>query len=87
MDEVKIGEVVMLNSGGPEMTVVATEKIDGVEMISCEWFDKEKKVRRHGFPIMSLKPTGFAGLSEAERKRALDAVKRIKVLDGNSAEK
>jgi len=37
----KTGEAVVLNSGGPTMTVVRYDPIDGDEVV-CQWFYKEK---------------------------------------------
>lgn len=37
----KPGDAVVLNSGGPTMTVVRYDPADGEEVV-CQWFNKEK---------------------------------------------
>lgn len=49
----KPGDVVMLKSGGPEMTVSAIEG----EKVYCEWFDGTKPLSK-SFPAVSLDVVG-----------------------------
>lgn len=44
------GDVVMLRSGGPAMTVV---KVEG-DTAHCIWFDTHEAVRNAQFPVISL---------------------------------
>ena len=46
MKELKIGNVVILKSGGSQMTV--SQILDN-DKIECDWFDKEGKVQKHIF--------------------------------------
>ena len=43
MDEKKfsVGDVVILKSGGPDMTIIETEKISE-QYVTCQWFDEHK---------------------------------------------
>jgi uncharacterized protein YodC (DUF2158 family) len=43
MEELKLGTVVRLNSGGPRMTVERLFEIDGEPTAFCSWFEGEKK--------------------------------------------
>jgi len=43
MDEFKKGDVVMLKSGGPEMTFAEEITESGKKLARCVWFDKNKK--------------------------------------------
>lgn len=43
-----IGDVVELKSGGPQMTVRGYEPADSQE-ITCEWFDKDRKLCSKSF--------------------------------------
>ena len=49
-DAFKPGDTVQLKSGGPPMTVEATEESG---MIACSWMDK-KKLERRSFPAAAL---------------------------------
>ena len=51
-DKLKIGDVVVLNSGGPDMTIV---EIDG-DKATCWWQGHFGDVDQHEFPIACLKP-------------------------------
>lgn len=42
MEQLKVGDVVRLKSGGPKMTVY---EIDKYKMISCKWFDKKEEIQ------------------------------------------
>lgn len=56
-NEIKEGSVVRLKSGGPQMTVSATEVLEGVLYAHCTWFiqDKEPWKQDHSmFRITSL---------------------------------
>jgi uncharacterized protein YodC (DUF2158 family) len=53
-DQIKPGDVVQLNSGGPKMTVGKIEEINGVMRAWCEWFDGNKN-GKCTFPVASLK--------------------------------
>ena len=48
--ELEVGDVVMLASGGPYMTVVGLDDND----VSCTWFNDEDHVGDGTFPIQSL---------------------------------
>jgi uncharacterized protein YodC (DUF2158 family) len=48
-EEMPIGAVVQLNSGGPEMTVMAIE----ADVITCAWFSKDV-LQRGSFPATEL---------------------------------
>ena len=57
MGEIKVGSVVQLKSGGPEMTI---ERIDD-GLVSGEgrqatvvWFDEKRVVQRNAFPVSLL---------------------------------
>lgn len=66
MDEIKIGDVVFLKSGGPNMTV---EKIQDNDIADCIWFDKDKNLQRNTFSLSILqKPKK---VTEEERRRAI----------------
>lgn len=55
-NEFKIGDVVRLKSGGPQMTVVAIVN-SNEKLIRCQWFGEEKgsqKVEMSVFPPAAL---------------------------------
>jgi len=53
--EIKSGDVVQLNPGGPKMILSRVEDIAGDKKGWCTWFDGT--LRREGvFPLTSLKP-------------------------------
>ncbi|HVS38424.1 MAG TPA: DUF2158 domain-containing protein [Gemmataceae bacterium] len=56
MDDLKIGDVVELKSGGPAMTVMddASESY-GRGFLECHWFDKEGKPQSKAFHQDALK--------------------------------
>jgi len=60
-DEIKVGDVVVLNSGGPKMTVAAVDAYGFDETTlsaNCDWFvaDKAPWKKENGtFPLTSLK--------------------------------
>jgi len=50
------GAVVVLNSGGPKMTVSRIENnLDGSESAVCAWFNDERKRDVATFPVKPLK--------------------------------
>jgi uncharacterized protein YodC (DUF2158 family) len=50
MDELKVGDVVRLKSGGPDMTVVG---VISKELLMCNWFDGQTVKASH-FPHEAL---------------------------------
>ena len=42
-DEIKAGDVVMLKSGGPTMTVTSVGDYYGTLSVWCAWFDAKKE--------------------------------------------
>ena len=53
--EFKNGDVVMLKSGGPDMTISSTNTEYGVLRADCVWFDTEQKLAHASFSVSSLK--------------------------------
>jgi uncharacterized protein YodC (DUF2158 family) len=53
-DEIKEGEVAVLKSGGPPMTVTSIAENYGVMTAWCSWFDGKKPCNAT-FPITSLR--------------------------------
>ncbi|PYU17580.1 MAG: DUF2158 domain-containing protein [Acidobacteria bacterium] len=53
-DQITVGSVVQLKSGGPKMTVTKVESWNGVMRASCEWFDRNKSAKDF-FPLGALK--------------------------------
>lgn len=54
MEEIKEGDVVVLKSGGPMMTI---EYIDRVtSQVACTWIDQQEKQQRGTFNPKALKP-------------------------------
>jgi uncharacterized protein YodC (DUF2158 family) len=53
-DQITVGTVVELKSGGPDMTVSEVKSWNGVTTAWCDWFEgKDKKTG--SFPVTSLK--------------------------------
>lgn len=50
----KPGDVVMLKSGGPEMTVLRVHEQDGYSVAACVWFDLDQKAVTETFPTFVL---------------------------------
>lgn len=65
---VKVGDVVVLKSGGPDMTVTEA----GREHAICTWFDEKKAVQKGTFPNDSLRPAND-GKESSGSKSTLDA--------------
>jgi uncharacterized protein YodC (DUF2158 family) len=57
MADIKAGDVVVLKSGGPDMTVQKVGEWNGSMTAWCQWFD-EKKPQADRFELSSLKPKG-----------------------------
>ena len=56
-DEIKVGGVVRLKSGGPLMTVEEIIPVDGVTKAWCAWFvgdEKHQEKKTGAFPLTSL---------------------------------
>lgn len=49
----ELGDVVMLKSGGPSMTVIA---VNGRREVKCQWFDADKLPQVEFFPPEALAP-------------------------------
>ena len=49
-ETVEAGDVVILNSGGPAMTVFSVED----DIINCMWFDNRGKIYDDSFPCETL---------------------------------
>jgi uncharacterized protein YodC (DUF2158 family) len=43
--EVKVGDVVHLRSGGPNMTVNGYQLVGSATMINCAWFNENKELK------------------------------------------
>ena len=56
-DQIKVGDVVALKSGGPSMTVNSIADHYGTLTAWCAWFDG-KKQSTGTFPVTSLKLDG-----------------------------
>ncbi len=50
-EKFKVGDVVILKSGGPKMTV---EDVEAGDTIVCQWFVDGKKLEYGSFPADSL---------------------------------
>jgi uncharacterized protein YodC (DUF2158 family) len=54
-DEIKVGDIVYLNSGGPDMTVEKTyHGAGGEERATCQWFEGTK-LQSGTFSVSALK--------------------------------
>lgn len=49
-EQIKVGDVIQLKSGGPLMTVNAVGDSSGKPTVWCTWFDKTEQKRGH-FPL------------------------------------
>ncbi len=55
-EDLKAGDVVVLKSGGPNMTVTSVGDHYGVQTAWCTWFDGKKQ--QHGtFNLVALRKT------------------------------
>ncbi len=50
----KVGDVVELKSGGPQMTIESIYDFGGVDRASCVWFDGTER-KEGNFPVDTLK--------------------------------
>lgn len=66
MEQISIGSVVKLKSGGPQMTIMAygtkielggifSKNVEDKEHVKCQWFDTTGILHEDTFPIASLK--------------------------------
>jgi len=55
MAEIRVGGKVQLITGSPVMVVDNMEKINGVMMVWCSWFDEKKIAKKVTYPLTSLK--------------------------------
>ncbi len=57
MSELKIGDVVQLKSGGPQMTIdtIGETMYEDYQSAWCTWFDKNTE-QKGTFPLTSLQP-------------------------------
>jgi len=53
-NELKTGDVVVLKSGGPQMTVNFIEEGSDPPSAYCTWFDKNQTKQSSSFPVASL---------------------------------
>lgn len=64
---IKVGDVVRLRSGGPEMTVdggpYPPSKFHKSAMVDAGWFDRKNEFRRGGFTVDTLEVVRAAPLS------------------------
>ena len=54
-EKFKVGDVVILKSGGPKMTV---EDVEAGDTIVCQWFITGQKLEYGSFPADSLERAG-----------------------------
>ena len=61
MEDLKVGDVAVLKSGGPKMTVFLIETQTSGNFVGtaygCVWFDSESRVHRRRFGKSLLKKT------------------------------
>jgi uncharacterized protein YodC (DUF2158 family) len=66
MDQISIGSVVQVKSGGPSMTVESfarkvvghgmdARNVEDKDRVNCQWFDKDGELKSGFFPVASLK--------------------------------
>jgi uncharacterized protein YodC (DUF2158 family) len=65
----KNGDVVILRSGGPRMTIIGDSK----KGVQCCWFDNRQTEHRSTFPSGALSPEHVDDLTDEELKRRLSA--------------
>jgi uncharacterized protein YodC (DUF2158 family) len=51
-EQLREGDVVRLNSGGPLMTILGYDEEKGVR---CKWFDNEGRIQEDWFPMWAIK--------------------------------
>ncbi len=56
ISEIKIGDVVMLKSGGPAMSVKRIQLDEKAPIIYCEWFVDNKQIAGNEFHPATLTP-------------------------------
>ena len=61
MIEQKIGNVVKLVSGGPDMTIVAIGGGDRAGQVECEWYDASAAKQSEWYPVDALIPAPRVG--------------------------
>lgn len=63
MSEFKVGDVVVLKSGSPRMTVTAilTDLKERVDAVVCVWFDKDENMEMGKFSPNTIKLDGLDG--------------------------
>ncbi len=53
--EIVVGDVVVLKSGSPDMTVTsAGENMAGVQTVWCAWFDNKAIQQSGSFPMLAV---------------------------------
>ena len=55
MDEIKVGNKVMLNSEGPVMTVDEISRFGGKLKAVCQWFDEKHNLQKGRFDPQTLR--------------------------------
>jgi len=56
MSDIQVGDVVMLKSGGPPMTVTEISPIgeSGTKYVWTEWFDEKQNAKKGDFSLTSV---------------------------------
>lgn len=52
--EFKIGDVVQLKSGGPKMTVIHIDNLEGTDRCFCVWIDASENEQRKNYPLAAV---------------------------------
>jgi len=55
MNEIRVGDVVWLNSGGPAMTVVTIYGEGDDRRADCSWVAEDGRTMSHTFPVVCLR--------------------------------
>ena len=55
MSGLKIGDVVVLNSGGPKMTIGKIGTFNSAQSAWVSWFDNKDKPQKGVYPLTSIK--------------------------------
>jgi len=77
-DEIAVGDVIRLKSGGPKMTVVTigTTQFDSEPSVWCEWFDEKNKAQEKTFHLVAVEKVDSQSESPAPpRRRAARIIK------------